>query len=496
MNHLQFRRQFLLTPKGCPQLEDWQKQVIDSHTLYVHKDCALSVVNKGENKYILIGYAINPKEPNAENIDILKQLSEQSTLEQIPEFLYGLTGRFVLIIKTIDRFILYNDACGLKTIYYTTKQNELYAASQPLLLELVISLKKGDSYQQYINSDYILKSREHWIPSGCSLFEDVYLLTPNHYFDSFLTKEVRYYPKKSLQKKAIEEAVTEFSSLLEKTMVAANNRFKLALTVTAGMDSRTVLAACKAIANDLYFYTLLYRDLQKDSNDVIIPSKILSSLGFSHNIIDCNKPTSENFKLIYESNTTIAHFYDWGTIANGMYNCFPQEFVAVKGNCAEIGRCYFYPTGRNVKITSSDYFINLEFGWEKLPFIKEIISNWFEESGNLNLGYDLLDLFYWEHRMGGWQAQSQLEWDIVQEVFTPFNNRELLDIILSVDSKYRSNPNYEFFIRSIQSLWKEVLVEPINPQSFNFKNIKCLIKNELIKLGIFTKLKTLKEKIV
>jgi hypothetical protein len=55
---------------------------------------------------------------------------------------------------------------------------------------------------------------------------------------------------------------------------------------------------------------------------------------------------------------------------------------------------------------------------------------------------NILHLFMWENREGNWQAMTQLEWDIVQEVFVPFNCRSLLTIILSLDEKYRMPPEY------------------------------------------------------
>src|SRR5690606_5525378 len=110
------------------------------------------------------------------------------------------------------------------------------------------------------------------------------------------------------------------------------------------------------------------------------------------------------------------------------------ERLCVKGCCAEVARCFYYPNGKHRTIRDMEDFIHLEQGWDSLEFVHEAISNWFfraRDAAERNR-VDLLDLFYWEHRMGGWQAQSQLEWDISIEQYSPFNNRQLLETMLGV----------------------------------------------------------------
>ena len=68
--------------------------------------------------------------------------------------------------------------------------------------------------------------------------------------------------------------------------------------------------------------------------------------------------------------------------------------------------------------------------------------------------------------MGSWQAMSQLEFDIVQEEYTPFNCRKLLGILLSAEMKYRQPPGYKLFRQIIFNLWPDLLKESINPKLF------------------------------
>jgi hypothetical protein len=65
--------------------------------------------------------------------------------------------------------------------------------------------------------------------------------------------------------------------------------------------------------------------------------------------------------------------------------------------------------------------------------------------------------------MGSWQATSQLEWDIVQEVFAPFNCRALIIYMLGVNVKYRSPFNNRLHKGIVRKLWPLMLTVPRNP---------------------------------
>ncbi len=74
---------------------------------------------------------------------------------------------------------------------------------------------------------------------------------------------------------------------------------------------------------------------------------------------------------------------------------------------------------------------------------------------------------------------SQLEWDIVQETFTPYNCRLLMETMLGVNIKYRVIPSNIMYREIIKSLWEELLEIPINPNSTKLSSkekLKSFIK--------------------
>lgn len=486
LKNLKFRRQFLLSPKLCPELDYWVHQKLGEHQLYVHPDCIKTTGNENGKSGVLLGHILDPRKPELTNADILNTLLKQSNENDIAKVLYGLVGRFVLIIAQQNEFTFFNDACGLKSFFYTQQINKFFAASQPLLLKLVTNdlVIKKERYDSYFNSDYVKGSKENWFPSGTSLYPGVYHLVANHYLKSATFEQTRYWPVEKLKIDNYAEAKEKFATLLKMTVEAGSKKYKLGLGLTSGFDSRILLSASKGVAEDMLFYTLQYRNLDKESNDIRIPLSLSKKIGFAHELMDCRIQITNKFKKIYLENSDMAHLNDWGHIAYGISQNLPEGTMSVKGSCSETGRCFFYKNGVHPELKSSEDIMNINPKWKEIPFIEERISDWYDEvkDPKTNKGYNILDLFHWEVSTGSWQTQSQLEWDIVHDTFTPFNNRELLDLMLHIDTKYRSKPDYTLYKDTMKMLWPEVLTEPINPETTKVK-LKYKFKSILTKLG-------------
>jgi hypothetical protein len=221
-----------------------------------------------------------------------------------------------------------------------------------------------------------------------------------------------------------------------------------------------LLAATKDMTSDIYYFTSIYWDTTKNSPDVIIPFKLLTRLGLKHNIIAYPEQLNEKFNNIYSRNVIVGHEV-YGLIAQGLYDYYPKNLVCIKGDVAEITKChYMHPELKKQEITPRRLSMFTKMG--KNPFAMKHYKKWLSDATN-SYNINLLDLFTWEQTMGSWVAMIQSECDIVQESFTPFNCRSLIETMLSVEEKHRRPPMRKLYKKLIASLWKKVLIEPINP---------------------------------
>lgn len=482
-SNLLFRRQFVLTDRPCPDLAHWTQRAFDTRRLYVHPDVELTAATSHRNaSAVLIGYALDPAHPERSNRDVLDDLLTcVDGPGQVARYLRRLSGRFVLVITLGDDTLAFHDPCGLRSVFYVQRDGRLHLGSQPSILQRAVRLEGTKTLRLYQRSQYS-RRLEAWLPAGCGLYKGVGQLLPNHFLRLSTATQQRYWPDRPIVRRNADEAAVEAANLLRRVVLAARARFELALPLTAGRDSRLILAACRDIAQEVFYYTLQYRELVPSSWDIAVPAKLLRSLGLGHHVIDCRQPIDPAFAEVYAASNALAQVDDWGTIASAMRSAYPDRRVCLKGNCAEICRCAYYKTGKHAPITNASDLVSRIAGGNELPFVLEQMDGWFSQAqpAAKAAGMDILDLFYWEHRMGSWQAQSQREWDLVQETFSPFNHRQLLETMLGVPVGSRCAPDYALYHRMFQALWPAVLCQPLNPPS----GARSRAKRILLRLGL------------
>jgi hypothetical protein len=549
MQLLAFRRQFLLTPSPVAEFRSWQQASAGPYALHVHPDCPLSIAACNGQTAILIGYVLDPRQPGATDADLAGRMARCDTLEGFDHCLHGLSGRFLAMQIRSGMMRIFADACGLRSLFWTVSGGRFHAASQPALLGCAVPLEPSEARDQYLKSEYIRIKPGHYHPAGVSLFEDVHQMVPNHYlevrfpergagdkkparrapqgaipaddatqgeslgeshvatnddkhddtldgissggikivtFQPDRVRHRRYYPTRPLREHSFEEGLAIFTELLRGSLDAASRRYPLALALSAGVDSRTMLAAAGHFLENGLAYSLIYRDLTEESPDIRLPVKLASLLDFKHLVIDARVEPPQKFLKLYNANVDIPHTRHWGPPAAAMIANLPGNWLTVKGDGAEIVRRYYYRYTRHPRIDSHRHFVKMVKGWEGIPFIDKALSQWYDgvRPAAEKTGYQLLDLFYWEHEMGGWMARNQLEWDIAQEVFTPFGNRELLEAALEVDDRWRRLPENRFFMQAIERMWPDALSVPVHPVKDTPRRIRKTIKKLLMRAGL------------
>ncbi|WP_426623351.1 hypothetical protein ACPPVW_11995 [Leifsonia sp. McL0607] len=475
MDPLLYRRQFLLTPRDVQSLAAWPRRRVRSHWIYTHPDLAVTVHDEPDSAaYALLGFAIDPADPDATDDVVLSRLAATQSDEDRLRILNRLTGRFALFVFDDDEILAFNDATGMRTVEYTWTGDEFHAASQALLLEHAAPIERGKRLRGYEEIARRAGDREAFLPAALSGFENVDRLVPNHVLRVSARRQERFWPTTQLPTDGDPDSVAAaISEIASKTLLAASKRFPLALTLTGGWDSRSVLSAMGPVLDDVYIYTLRYRHLSRWSPDLAIPRHISKRLGKSQHVIDCRQRPSAAWLDVYAGNSAMAHLDDWGVIAAGIYQGFPADRVAVKGNAAELARSiYWYEDkGKQRAFRTPDEVIALIDGWSGFDFIVESIEEWFAgaRSAADETGVALDVLFHWEHRCGAWQAQSQLEWDIAQEVISPFNNRDLLALAQSVPPEHRAAPEFALSRKIIAHGGLDLLREPVNPHTPGYR---------------------------
>jgi hypothetical protein len=413
---------------------------------------------------LLIGYVLDPARPGASDADIVASIGETADGPSgVASRLHALSGRFVLLVDGPDGAYVFHDACGLRAVYYRGMSDGPVIASDPAVMThfgLVESVQRPG----FTGSAYHRTEPEWWLPSGVSLVRVVEHLTPNHYLDCSTVQAVRYYPRTPIRAADSESGVgSVIATTLAASIDAAVRRWRLVLPLTAGVDSRTALAACRAHLVDIPVYTLELATGAAPSADVAVAAELCGIAGVPHHVIRPQAPDADYMRA-YVASTTNAHLDRRGANIWTTQAHFPGA-VIINGNGLEIARCFYYPTGTHPAITSARQILDLVTGWRNVPFVEEAVTAWSKSALDVcqDTGVDVLDLFYWEHRMGSWASQNFMESGIVHEIFAPFNNRALLELMLSVAVTRRHAPDYSFYRDLWRRMWPALEEPPINP---------------------------------
>jgi hypothetical protein len=465
-SRLLYRSQFILGPRFVDTFSSWQRLTIRGRLhLTVHPDLNVCCVRHKGKTILLLGFILDPENPQASDREILNALmpnlvSSTELFMQTARF----GGRWILIADDGSTVVLFHDAAGLRQVFYTDvgSTQQLWCASQPATLAEILRLQVDGDAQDFITSPEIRRNREYWWPGDSSLYKEVKHLLPNHYLDLETGRCYRYWPNRNLTRLSLDTVVEACSSVLRGLLAGAVNRFNLVVSLTAGLDSRLVLAACHGIKDQLSYMTLkqINNSLNNDT-DIIIASSLLRRLRLRHDLIVSVPKDDDLFARIFNQNVTLAHEI-WKHDALAIFDFYHHSSVVTTGSVSEAVRWHYrLPLHIKQKLSGEHLAILTRMGSH--PFAVDHFNKWLRGIGDI-YNVDILDLFYWEQRAGNWLAMCQLEFDIAwKDIFTPYNCRLLLMDMLSADEIYRSPPQHELYKKMILKLWPEVLAEPINP---------------------------------
>jgi hypothetical protein len=489
--NLLYRGQFILGPKAVDLFASPQHLIIcQGLHLTVHADLNLQIVRDQGKTIVLLGFILDPENPQAGNDDIIESFVRR--MDRCAD-LFRLTsrfgGRWILIADDGRDAVLFNDAAGLRQVFYSDVRvaRNLWCGSDSGPMAELLGLQINPAANQFVHSPEIKRNPEYWWPGDSSPFSEVRHLLPNHYLNLRDGTCRRYWPDEKLPAMPLAAAVQECSRLLAGSLAAAAERFDLALPLTAGWDSRLLLAASKRIATRLSYFTLKIKaaNLTEGHPDLAIPRALLAHLGLRHEVIELPEKTDPQFSAVFQQSVALAHDV-WSLDAQAILEFYRLQKVVIAGGVSEAAR-NFYTLPRSLERKLTGEKLASLAGMGRHPFAVTYFNEWLGKLGP-TYNFRALDLFYWEQRAGSWLAMCQKEFDVAwSEIFSPYNCRRLLSHMLAVKNVYRRDPNFTLYREMILHLWSDVFAFPINPHKVpsRLKLLRKQFRNQLLNVKYF-----------
>jgi hypothetical protein len=475
IQRLIYRRQYLMAPRAveCPFM-NVAHTINEKYILYAHADLPITEYVKDQIRLVLLGDIFDYESINKNNQDILADLFDNdflSLLEKSNKY----TGRYVLIYSGSDGILMAHDATATRKIYYSRTDEEIWCSSQPHLLAKILDCKNtGDISKQAFYNSKVFQRLNNSNIGDTTYFDEINQVLPNHYLQFSGCKSIRYWPDKKIDRIPLKVAAKECSKMIKGFMESISNRYDIMLPVTAGYDSRLLLAGTRDIQNKVYYYINKDKPLHEDNPDMAIPKALLKKLNLEFHILDPYIAIDKDFEKAFLNNNRYASRFFLHHIYNYYLNF--QNKVNLPGNIAShpFWKDKFFKKHITVQYLA---FIN---GVEQYEFARKKYKEWLSESYDICMQsrIRIVNLFYWEERLGNWGTQIQMEKDIAQEEFNPFNSRKLMCLYFSVKQDYNQIPDLQMHREIIKNLWPELLDFPFNP------SLKHAMLSGLKKLGL------------
>lgn len=467
MDNLIFNRQFIMGGKLTERLEGWNEYEV-CKGIYVtsHPNLEIEIDRNMNQTVIMIGYILDPKKPEYTNKMIVRELNHNSNdFFEFKKNTYSLSGRWVLIYVKENEIKILNDPNSLRSIFFIKKNNKTWLGSQPEILKYFIETESRYESEllDYKNSSFFKKNENNWYGNE-TVYKDIYHLLPNHYLD-YNSGEIRRFFVNQVEELSLNETIENVSNLLKGTIKAMNLREKLMIGVTAGWDSRVIVAATKSIKDEVYYY-VSKMNMSESDNDIRIPKILFSKEHLKLNILDTKEPVRDEIKLLLSNNVTLSRILPKTRTIQYLLDNF-DGYVNVNGNASGIAKNVYGIDNPSIDKINGKYILNKAGFYKDFKYVEEQINLWLDELRESKIAENIpvMDLFYWEQRMGNWGSLYQAEQDIAIDELMPFNNREIIMNLLNVDEKLRLEPDYIIYEKLIEFMWPELMSEPVNPST-------------------------------
>jgi hypothetical protein len=441
--------QFVLTQDAQFVPEQWQVQEKDGWLLATHPSLPVTHIYLANGSHIgwIIGYSITSSGDFCPSqLCFPVDLQEPNPEEIIETNLYEIGGRFAAIFLTDSFSRFYLDPSGLLATVYSL--NLPLVASTPSLID-----GEGHDWDEEIIKMLRMPNSGLWYPSALTPKKNVERLLPNHFLDISNWKSVRHWPKspKDLVEGNKEDLVKIIFHALRHNINSVTNHHPTQMSITAGRDSRMLLASILENRKKILFVTFLRNSVDSD-----IAKLLVKNFGFNHIFIKSEYVNNEQLKdWLYRTGYCSSPS---GSIGHLQHLDVNRAFF--NGVAGELGRGFYWrKADQDKKHIDAKELLDRCY----IPAYGNILKktqDWLSEVADFNI-YTILDLMHLEQRLGCWAAPEQYGGDNCSIcMLSPFSDRKIFESMLRLPIEYRLKKQLAYDI--CQMADPELLSLPFN----------------------------------
>lgn len=403
----------------------------------------------GTEEVLLLGHATDSQKKFRSSRetapDLLKAVTDAPDWKLFDDAVTWLGGRFIAIGRRGASVRVHVDAMASRSCYWGSNKDHVVLASHSTLVAQAL----GNSASAECH--WVLTHPDYENPAGKYLPG---MITPHDaaklvFANCALTIENNIVSHRRFfftppEKLSIAEATGRYLSELRFQMDAAlNSRPESVLALTAGSDSRAILAGTLDLLHNAGTSTMTYhffaRNADHSREDLLGANRLAYLSNLTHRILDVSGwDSTSSFARMYSK--TFPTWARFPSLAKTYYEELGADESLIIGVGGEIGTVFYRDREYDQvtpEVLAGKY---TQSAFQRDPRLIETMSEYIdytELTEENSAGYDLFDLFYWEHRMSTWAAYGYAEADFGPQVVLPLNSRRLIHAMLSLPFKDR-----------------------------------------------------------
>jgi hypothetical protein len=253
-----------------------------------------------------------------------------------------------------------------------------------------------------------------------------------------------------------EETVRDIAGLIETFISGVTRVAPVQMPLTAGYDSRMLLACSRSSLSSIRFITTQFPDISARM-DCAYGRRIAKRFGLNYSLLtwkEAARPEIETW--LYRTGTCVV---DRITRCGRTEQQLDPARITLLGSGGEVGRGYFWRPGDSPAGSVSPDELVARFPFPPVDAVLQGASDWLNRLPTSDL-LEKLDLFYIEQRLGCWASPALYGTVQAQFVTYPFNSRRIYEKMLSLPQDYRGEQR--LLINLIHLKWPELLQFPFN----------------------------------
>lgn len=475
----------------------WKRYSMGQFYVYVHPKKNVYFYSCAKRIYFLIGHAYDPFSNLIDESQILERASRSNDVWSATN---DLTGVFCFGYTEGLDLAFTSDAAGQQLLFYGEIDGNVYLTSHSHLVADLCHLTI-DPYVKELIQYRLYHLFGNVLPGDLSPYKELKRAQCNFYtvmHRNVATKIYRFWPINKIEEcRNYVDTISEIASILHGNMELISKKWpnrEAAISVTGGMDSKTTMACTNGLYDRFAYFS--YDSLPDEKVDADAARRICTKLGLEHLLYEVPEdeesyPQFDQWREIFRfNNGDIGYSHD-SDVRKRLYLARQHDFdIEVKSWVDEIGRARYHkrfakrqfppvPTPRYLTSLYKAFFHNRALVRKTDEVFSDYLSKYY--SDNVFSLIPWWDLIYWEFE---WNAAEGAfltgEQVFSYDITIPFNNRKLLELMLSVPLNKRINDQIQKDVIALMNI--EIEKTGINVQDVSHTRKRALMERAYLEI--------------